>query len=85
MLRLQPVRQYTCTSGRTVCENAKLAMLKKSCSSLYRTILSMQDCYLCGISNAILNYIFLVEGSRAGWISGGMFKERWYGSVGMAS
>ena len=24
-------------------------------------------------------------GSRAGWISGGMFKEMWYGSVGMAS
>ena len=22
---------------------------------------------------------------KAGWISGGMFKERWYGSVGMAS
>ena len=24
------------------------------------------------------------SGSRAGWISGGMFKMRWYGSVGMA-
>ena len=23
--------------------------------------------------------------SRAGWISGGMFKEKWDGSVGMAS
>ena len=23
-------------------------------------------------------------GSRAGWISGGMFKERWYVIVGMA-
>ena len=23
--------------------------------------------------------------SRAGWISSGMFKERWFGSVGMAS
>ena len=22
---------------------------------------------------------------RVGWISGGMFKERWHGSVGMAS
>ena len=24
-------------------------------------------------------------GSRDGWISGVMFKERWYGSVGMAN
>ena len=28
--------------------------------------------------------VLLPRPSRAGWISGGMFKERWCGSVGMA-